>query len=652
MLGRQPKPKPKRLWIMGIAATKDGQQKIWIQMDRFDAAANADLKACMPGPYSWHSKSGRWIFPLNWEACMGARKVADKSGADLDITKELYEWAMREREHQETIPDVQSMELVDLPIVRTQFPAIWNAISSRPFQSVGAAFAGRNRSCLIADQPGLGKTIQSLAAVVEAGTTGPILIVAPKQACKLTWPAEIRKWLGPQEITVWINAGMKPAERKKSLEMLKELENSPQRIWIITSPNYLRLRAETDDYGKYVRDANGQKIVNPVGEGLLELQRITWSAIIVDESHQTLPVPSGNVKKQSAQRVGLGALEVKTNGLRLALSGTPFRGKEVYLWGQLNWLRPDLYRAYWRWVEKYFDVTRDRYGMQIGRMIDAEGMYNEAKNVMIRRTKAEVAKDLPPKMYAGWPLDPGVPGSPVAVWLDMLPEQAKQYNEMVKEAAVKLDGGLLMANSLLAEMTRLKQFAGSCGKIDADTGRYKPTAPSNKLDYIIEWLDERGIDGKTPITADTPKVVIASQFTGILDVIADGLKTLGIHGHKFDGRTKDEDREKIKNDWQDNPNSTARVLLLSIKAGGVSLTLDAADDLIMVDETHDPAETEQVEDRLHRLSRMHNVTIWNLRSRGTIEEHIMVANQQAEFNIKDIMDGSRGVGFSKVLLGV
>ena len=88
------------------------------------------------------------------------------------------------------------MELVDLPNIRGEYNQMWEAIKSRPFQSVGAAFAARNGSCLIADQPGLGKTIQSIAAVIEAGIRGPILVVAPKGAAQLT-PAtgSSRSWV-------------------------------------------------------------------------------------------------------------------------------------------------------------------------------------------------------------------------------------------------------------------------------------------------------------------------------------------------------------------------------------------------------------------------------------------------------------------------
>src|SRR5882672_3590130 len=137
--------------------------KIWLMTDHYNTDVNAALKAELPGPARWDAAGGAWTFPVHWDTCVGARRVADKFGADLKIKQSLLDWAILEKARQDTIPDVQSMELVDLPHVRANYPAIWEAMTARPFQTVGAAFAARNRACLIADQPGLGKTVQSIA---------------------------------------------------------------------------------------------------------------------------------------------------------------------------------------------------------------------------------------------------------------------------------------------------------------------------------------------------------------------------------------------------------------------------------------------------------------------------------------------------------
>lgn len=538
--------------------------------------------------------------------------------------------------------------------MREESPAIWKAMSSRPFQTVGAAFAARNRACLIADQPGLGKTVQSIGGIIESGVKGPILVVAPKAAAQLTWPQELARWAPGDEVIV-LGDNMKPKAREDAVEGLIQAQTPGDgRLWVVTSPYYVRISVQTDQYGNYVYE-KGRKIIRRVASSLIGLMDVEWAAVIVDESHQTLAGCTGNKKKQSSQRLGLGALNIREDGLRIALSGTPFRGKESYLWGQLNWLRPDLFRSYRRWVEEHFDTWFDGYGWQIGLIKDRAAMYAECSNVMIRRTKAEVASDLPAKQYGGWPLDADDPDSPVAVWLDMEPKQAKAYESMLKKAEVDLDSGTLLTTGILAEMTRLKQFAGSYGDIGvAPNGDFTfiPTLPSNKFDWLVEFLDERGIEKSGTRALDVPasKVVVVSQFSKLLDCFAEALDAQGISCHVFTGNTSQKDREAIKDDWQNNPESSKRVMLLSTKAGGVSLTLDAADELVILDETWDTSDQEQVEDRLHRLSRIHQVTIWRVFSRGTIEEGIARNNMIKETSIKSIIDGERGVEFFKQVL--
>ena len=91
-------------------------------------------------------------------------------------------------------------------------------------------------------------------------------------------------------------------------------------------------------------------------------------------------------------------------------------------------------------------------------------------------------------------------------------------------------------------------------------------------------------------------------------------------------------------------------ILLNTKSGGVSLTLDAADDVVVCDQTWIPDDQEQVEDRSHRISRNHNVTIWNLASLDTIDEDIAVLNQDRADAIESILDKQRGVTYVRTLI--
>lgn len=535
---------------------------------------------------------------------------------------------------------------------------IANAFRNRPFQKKGALFAQKHKNVLIADQPGLGKTIQSIAAVIGSGCSGSVLVVAPKTATYVTWPAELARWLkdvAPEDEWVILGGKMSKLERNRAMQRILKWDikfgpGSGKRQWIILSPNYLRFHVKVDSNNNYVYDQQGFKIIEPVREAIPALLAIDWAAIIVDEAHQTLAGATSEVKRQSKQRVGLGLLQVMDGGLRIALSGTPFRGKHENLWGILNWLEPKQYTSYWNWCRKHFYVYADpMFGSQtIGELKSEKLLAQEVSRLMIRRTKGEVAKDLPPKFYGGTPL---FKDGPIAVWLDMEKEQRNAYEDMVKAAMVELEGGTLMANGILAEMIRLKQFANSYGYLD-DSGTFMPKLPSNKFDWLLDYLKDRGIDGKGK---GASKVIVASQFTKHIDLFAMQLKSKhGIPTFSLTGKTSEEDRIKFQREFQrgtrDSGEPAPDVFLLNTRAGGVSLTLDAADDVVIIDSTFNPEDQEQVEDRAHRLSRMHNVTIWNLASSNSIDESILKHCYKMDTSIKKILDGERGVDFAKMLL--
>lgn len=558
------------------------------------------------------------------------------------------------------------------------------ALHSRPFQMAGAKFVMKKRNALIADEPGLGKTIQSIAAVVGDQIRGSVLIVAPKTAAYVTWPAELSRWLadiGPNDEIRIIGGRL---DKRKRLALLREIllwdrnnypeaqnpNDKPKRQWVILSPNYLRFKTEIDDDGKFVYDKHGDKIINPVREALKPLLSVEWSAVIVDEAHETLAGSTGNVKKMSAQSQGLRLLDVREDGLRIALSGTPFRGKHEHLWGIANWINPTLYPdgnhgkgdgtlPYWRWVHKHFEVYHDdTFDVDvIGNLRSERELAKEASSYMIRRTKKKVLSELPEKFYGGVPLYPNKKppeelksseaitqwynqNNPIAVWLPMDGKQKTAYEQMKKEAMVDLEGGTLLANSILAEMTRLKQFANSYGTLTQD-GQFVPALPSNKFDWILNFLKEHGISDSEKPSGN--RIVIASQFTKHINLFATELRnTHKLQCYVLTGATSAEHRKQYQEEFQSGKTRHGKpspeLFLMNTKAGGVGITLDAADDLIVIDSTHNIDDQVQLEDRLHRISRIHQVNIWNLCSKGTIDQQILKATRKTGQSLKRILD--------------
>ena len=633
-------------WRIGLW---ESEHRIWIDFP-YNNEVKDTLRAKVQG-LRWDAKQKFWHAPLDLDTARDIRSVVNSFNQRLTLEPEFAAWVRVEKRRYNNLlkPDDMTADTTQwFPRLRHERPQLVAAMQSKPWQLPGAAFLVGQKSTLLADQPGLGKTIQTLATIAELDLRGPILVVAPRTAVNVTWPEEIAQWLGKDEIVFTISGVLKPAERKETLKQVADLaKKTESRIWVLCSPNYLRIRPDLDGNGNYIRDTNGKKIIRAVNEGLAELFAITWSGVIVDESHQTLAGATGNKKKQSAQRVGLGALDIRDGGLKIAISGTPFRGKTENLWGTLNWLYPDKYTSYWSWIRRHYGIvnTGSRFGSGIGKgdkIINETRFFGELKPIMVRRTKNEVVKDLPPKTYGGTHLDPADLSSPIAVWLPMSPKQFKQYNEIVDHALVTIGamGDRIDVNGVLAEMTRLKQVANASLGSTATRSGVGPQMPSNKADWIVDFLLDR-------IAAGT-KTIVASQFTQFIEFLSSELILKKINHYKLTGQTKDDERLFIKNAFQ-KPEGEM-VILLNTKAGGVSLTLDAADDVIICDQTWIPDDQEQVEDRAHRVSRNHNVTIWNLASLGTIDEDIALTNNEREDAITGILDRQRGVTFVKALI--
>jgi len=612
-----------------------------------------------------------WTYPIDYTVCLQFRQ---QFGDALVIGPALSKWARSAKQKREKLNTTLSAAEFDLPRVTGLAPQLAAAMSARKYQQVGAAFLTQARRALMADEPGLGKTLQVMAAAVQDDVKGEILVLAPSQAVQITWPDELRRWL--PEDRFYPAVGDR-AKRTRVIEAFKAgLEAEPdRRHWLIC--NYEMARANTKltkltpEPGPFKWSSVDKKTKKTINGNwhhpYADLFRIGWKMIVADESHKAL-VASTSVKvNQSQTRAGLGMLRIADeNGLRIPMSGTPFKGKLYKLWGTLNWMRPDHYTSYWNWVNRFFETFDDGYSTTIGKLrpeMEA-AFYAELDTLMIRRKKREVVPELPPKEYPGRPLDSDEPGSLHGIWLEMSPKQAKFYGEMVKNAEAKLDSGTLMAVGGLAELTRLKQFAICAGdieigeKYDADLDmmvpdlKYIPGFPSNKFDWLWEWLVERGIapdeDGEYG-DADT-KVVIASQFTQIINLYAAELERRGVPVHVLTGETSAGRRRKAKEAFQSD--GGPRVFLLNTEAGGVSLTLDAADDLIFLDEKWVPDDQTQVEDRIHRVSRMHQVRIWYVRSLGTIEEQIGRNNEESDMIQLHVLDGRRGVEYARKLIGM
>lgn len=664
------------------------------------------MKTAIPGAYQ--TTAGYWTVPLSIESCQllkqrfpGRKRIA----ADQEL-KRWVAGVKQSRRAMATLAKASDARLVNL---RRLAPKLYKAMLRRKYQRVGARFIADNDASLIADDPGLGKTLIALGGILESETPGPYLIVAPKTAAESVWKREIERWLPPHHKAV-----IMPELRSQRERALWLTDFGPS-TWLIVHPEMVQVqswlictqvierkrrfrnkrtgrrifRTTKEECGKRTEARQKQQIDLQCGHrktrktkrldtpSYPQLFEIDWGVLVVDESHESLIRRKG---VPTQRRHGLDKLATRNDGLRIAMSGTPFDSKPHQLWGTLNWLDAQQYSAFHRWAELFW--ARGGYtGHDIGEFRkDREKMlWDSLSAISLRRTKAEVAQDLPPKMEIGTPLDATDPTSPVGIWLPMDGKQARAYEEMESLSVTDLESGRLEAVSALAELTRLKQLACSYGDIEKhivrarckpeenwpvgqpcsdcqrrgwhyeDRYKYHPILPSNKFNWIVENLEEWGYP-KNPLT----KVVIVSFYTGILNMFAQGLEAhfKTKRGNPLctaiTGRTPTKERRGIIDRY--NTGSGPDVMMLNVKAGGTAITIDSADRMIFISETRIPDQQKQAEDRIHRVSNPRQCMYYYLRSIGTVDVGTAVINQGYIADTHRLLDQRRGVDYMRQVM--
>ena len=601
---------------------------------------------------NWSKTKGVWTYPLTVETCLMLR---DRFGTSMKVTPALSAWyreAFAEREHLASLANAPDAELQRLPKVAPDLAA---AMERRKYQRSGVRFAADGRAVLIADDPGLGKTLIGMGTVVESGVPGPYLVVCPKTAVESVWSRELRRWLWQMEPEV-VTVPDGRAKRDQILNGLQELEGARllDNTWVVVHPEMLRVKRfwvckECGSETPITRKPKQLKCLHNPDKSVIrndatfpQLLSVEWGAVICDESDRAIVMNSGT---PTLIRNGMDLVRLKPDGIRLAMSGTPFRSRPHLIWSTLNWLDGKTYSGKWRWVAQFWKLG-GYSGYEIGDLIspDSERMlWDSLKGIVLRRTKAEVADDLPPKVHVGTPYDPTDENSPVGVWLPMEGKQAKLYQEMLKTGSVELPGGTLTAIGTLAERTRLTQLATSCGQmVGLD---YHPSMPSNKFDWLVQALEEWGFPDD-PCT----KVIVGSQYVEVLELFQRGLRSLkpSIDSVMLTGKVTGKNRAALIEQFND-PDEAPHILFLQYDTGGVAITIDSADKMVLIDEDV-PHVMTQVEDRIHRVSNPRNVEYYYLRSEGTTDVGIALVNAELAQNSRRLLDERRGVEYLRRVL--
>ena len=408
-------------------------------------------------------------------------------------------------------------------------PAIFpNGLKPYPFQITGVTWLVKNPTALLADQMGLGKTVQAIIAMrvlFRRGMLRRTLVVCPASMANV-WEREVKSWAPElRPIRVWGDARNRPAKWR-----------SPAEIYIVS-------------YETLARD-----IGDLPGDG--------FDLYVLDEAQK---IKNHNTKNHRAVR------QIQAD-YRWALTGTPIENSASDVATLFDVLRPNLFNRHDPSWHKSDNVRR------------TIGPY------LLRRTIDDVGLDLPEIMRQNH-------------WLDLLPKQRRAYNKLESEgvSGIRRQGDAATRFDVLGLINQLKQVCN----VDAASGQ------SCKLVFLRDELEV--------LTRAGDKALVFSQYPNkTLKVIEPGLRKF--RPKVFDGSLSNRRRDAIVQNFQLAEDSD--VLLMSVRAGGLGLTLSRANHVFHFDHWWNPAVIDQASARVHRIGQMKPVFIHSLYAEDTIEERI------------------------------
>ncbi len=441
----------------------------------------------------------------------------------------------------------------------------------RPYQTSGYHWLNYLNTVgwggILADDMGLGKTVQALSMLSHyAKQEGSLraLVVCPTTLI-YNWENEIKKF-------------------------------TPSLTWCIHHGS-IRTRS-TADFEK------SNIIITTYGTLRSDIQllmKVMFDYVILDES-QAIKNPSSKVTKAAC---------LLTAKNRLCMSGTPLQNNTFDIYAQMNFLNPGLLGSV-EFFRNEFSTPIDKFGEQEQKDHLRKLLYP----FILRRTKEQVAKDLPEK-------------TETILFCEMEEEQRnvyESYRNVYRDKIMGVIEGQGIDRSqltILQGLMKLRQICDSPAILNEEE-RYPNH--SIKLDELTREITEN---------IGEHKALIFSQFLGMLALIKEKLKDNNIEFDYFDGSTPPHERERAIQNFQGNEN--CRVFLISLKAGGVGLNLTAADYVYIVDPWWNPAVEQQAIDRTHRIGQTKNIFAYRMICKDTIEDKILKLQERKRVLAKELI---------------
>ncbi|MBG0777503.1 MAG: DEAD/DEAH box helicase [Desulfovibrionaceae bacterium] len=452
-------------------------------------------------------------------------------------------------------------------------PAGLNA-TLRPYQTQGLSYLNFLREYgfggILADEMGLGKTIQTLSFIqhlVNRGHDGPNLIVVPTSVLP-NWEREAEKFVpGLTRLIIY-------GTRREN--MFKKIADSHL---VITT--YALLRRDLE-----------------------ELQKYEFSSVILDEAQNIKnpnTITARSVRKLSAS-------------IRICLSGTPIENNLFELWSLFEFLMPGFLGSQHSFQRGIVKPIKD------GDLETLDYLRTRVKPFILRRTKAEVARDLPPKVESTY-------------YCALADEQMELYAALAKKLKEQVmqtvdEKGMAKSQmSILDALLKLRQICCHPRLLRLDMPGVTTNLPSGKFDAFKDMIGD--------IVEEGHKVLVFSQFVQMLHIIRNWLTISEIPFCYLDGSSKDRFEQVDRfNNSPDIP-----IFLISLKAGGTGLNLTSADYVIHYDPWWNPAVENQATDRTHRIGQTRQVFSYKFICQNTVEEKILQLQEQKKGVAEAIIPG-------------
>ncbi len=337
----------------------------------------------------WNQETKTWDFPIS----ISVAKQLGQRFSDLCYTHSIQEMLEMEEAQAQVLTQAQAQSDATLQVSY--------AHKLRDYQRVGVNFLTTAKRAILADEMGIGKTVQAITACEEVEAK-KVLIVCPN-SLKWNWHNEVEMWTGKEATII---QGPK-AKRQKQIAAYTQ-------GYLVINYESLRLHPE--------------------------LAKKKWDVLICDEAHKLK-----NRKTQQTKAVK----DIKADRIFL-LTGTPMLNRAEELYSLLNRLYPEKYSSFWRFVDQFCQQHHNGFGVEIrpGTEAQIKALRNEIQPIMLRRVKKDVLTELPDKVY-------------VRHVVELEGKQRAIYNRMHKEAMTIIEDELVAAPVVIAQITRLRQIAVS-----------------------------------------------------------------------------------------------------------------------------------------------------------------------------------------------